>query len=112
MGFAQIESSINRYGLKAASGSLALEDMAGGTFTISNGGVFGSMMSTPIVNQPQSVRPHTASARPASSHASDPNLWNLANRRLAPKRRACPSRKNARCVGEKGALWRRGREGE
>jgi len=55
MGFAQIESSINRYGLKAASGSLALEDMAGGTFTISNGGVFGSMMSTPIVNQPQSA---------------------------------------------------------
>jgi len=41
------------YGL--CGGNLALEDMAGGTFTISNGGVFGSMMSTPIVNQPQSA---------------------------------------------------------
>jgi len=55
MGFAGIESAIAAYGVKASSGSLALEDMAGGTFTISNGGVFGSMMSMPIVNQPQSA---------------------------------------------------------
>lgn len=55
MSFADIEGSINHFGLKAAAGNLALEDMAGGTFTISNGGVFGSMMSTPIVNQPQSA---------------------------------------------------------
>jgi 2-oxoglutarate dehydrogenase E2 component (dihydrolipoamide succinyltransferase) len=55
MGFAGIESAIAAYGAKAAAGSLALEDMAGGTFTISNGGVFGSMMSMPIVNQPQSA---------------------------------------------------------
>jgi hypothetical protein len=93
MSFADIEGSINHFGLKAAAGThftcftrakvhipapeeaqetsrsspdvcsrmltcagnLALEDMAGGTFTISNGGVFGSMMSTPIVNQPQSA---------------------------------------------------------
>jgi len=55
MGFADIEGTINHFGQKAAKGALALEDMAGGTFTISNGGVFGSMMSTPIVNQPQSA---------------------------------------------------------
>jgi len=53
--FADIEGAITHYGQKAAAGALALEDMAGGTFTISNGGVFGSMMSTPIVNQPQSA---------------------------------------------------------
>jgi 2-oxoglutarate dehydrogenase E2 component (dihydrolipoamide succinyltransferase) len=41
------------YGEKARSGKLGLEDMAGGTFTISNGGIFGSMMSTPILNPPQ-----------------------------------------------------------
>jgi 2-oxoglutarate dehydrogenase E2 component (dihydrolipoamide succinyltransferase) len=55
MSFADIEGTINHFGQKAAKGNLALEDMAGGTFTISNGGVFGSMMSTPIVNQPQSA---------------------------------------------------------
>lgn len=55
MSFADIEGAINHFGQKAAAGNLALEDMAGGTFTISNGGVFGSMMSTPIVNQPQSA---------------------------------------------------------
>ena len=55
MSFADIEGAITHYGQKAAAGALALEDMAGGTFTISNGGVFGSMMSTPIVNQPQSA---------------------------------------------------------
>ena len=43
------------YGAKAKAGQLALEDMAGGTFTISNGGVFGSLMSTPIINPPQSA---------------------------------------------------------
>ena len=41
------------YGEKARAGKLGLEDMAGGTFTISNGGIFGSMMSTPILNPPQ-----------------------------------------------------------
>lgn len=55
MSFADIEGSINHFGKKAGAGNLALEDMAGGTFTISNGGVFGSMMSTPIINQPQSA---------------------------------------------------------
>ncbi|MCR9258306.1 MAG: 2-oxoglutarate dehydrogenase complex dihydrolipoyllysine-residue succinyltransferase [Pseudomonadaceae bacterium] len=53
LSLAQIEDQINAYGEKARSGKMALEDMAGGTFTISNGGVFGSMMSTPILNPPQ-----------------------------------------------------------
>ncbi|EKX53461.1 hypothetical protein GUITHDRAFT_159223 [Guillardia theta CCMP2712] len=66
LSFAAIEGAINHYGEKAQSGSLALEDMAGGTFTISNGGVFGSMMSTPIVNQPQSaiLGMHATTKRP------------------------------------------------
>ena len=53
LSLAQIEDQINGYGVKAREGKLALEDMAGGTFTISNGGVFGSLMSTPILNAPQ-----------------------------------------------------------
>ncbi len=53
LSLAQIEDQINLYGEKARSGKLALEDMAGGTFTISNGGVFGSLLSTPILNAPQ-----------------------------------------------------------
>jgi len=55
LSLAQIEESIRGYGLKARDGKLALEDMAGGTFTISNGGVFGSLMSTPILNPPQTA---------------------------------------------------------
>ncbi len=53
LSLAQIEDQINAYGAKARDGKLALEDMSGGTFTISNGGVFGSLMSTPILNAPQ-----------------------------------------------------------
>ena len=53
LGLAQIEDEIAAFGAKARDGKLALEDMAGGTFTISNGGIFGSMMSTPILNPPQ-----------------------------------------------------------
>ncbi len=55
MSLAQIESKITEYGQKAQQGQLALEEMTGGTFTISNGGVFGSMMSTPILNPPQAA---------------------------------------------------------
>ncbi|CAM9326896.1 unnamed protein product, partial [Discosporangium mesarthrocarpum] len=55
MGFAEIEKAISEYGRKAKEGALALEDMAGGSFTISNGGVFGSLMGTPIINPPQSA---------------------------------------------------------
>ena len=53
LGLAQIEDQIMAYGEKARAGKLGLEYMAGGTFTISNGGIFGSMMSTPILNAPQ-----------------------------------------------------------
>ena len=54
-GFAAIEKEIGEYSKKARAGSIAIEDLTGGTFTITNGGVFGSLMSTPIVNAPQSA---------------------------------------------------------
>jgi 2-oxoglutarate dehydrogenase E2 component (dihydrolipoamide succinyltransferase) len=53
MAFAQIEKAIREYAQKASDGTLTLEDLAGGTFTITNGGVFGSLLSTPILNPPQ-----------------------------------------------------------
>jgi 2-oxoglutarate dehydrogenase E2 component (dihydrolipoamide succinyltransferase) len=55
MSFAEIEQAIAAFGKKAKDGTLGLEDMKGGTFTISNGGVFGSLLSTPIINPPQSA---------------------------------------------------------
>ncbi|HQS96419.1 MAG: dihydrolipoamide succinyltransferase [Novosphingobium sp. 17-62-19] len=55
MSFAEIEKSIANYGKAARDGTLTMADMAGGTFTISNGGVFGGLMSTPIINPPQSA---------------------------------------------------------
>lgn len=55
LGFADIEKAIADYGKRAKEGTLTLEDMKGGTFTISNGGVFGGLMSTPIINPPQSA---------------------------------------------------------
>ena len=55
LGLAEIESSIAAFGERAKSGTLSLEDLTGGTFTITNGGVFGSMLSTPILNPPQSA---------------------------------------------------------
>jgi 2-oxoglutarate dehydrogenase E2 component (dihydrolipoamide succinyltransferase) len=53
--FAKIESDISHYAAKARDGSMSMEDLTGGTFTITNGGVFGSMLSTPILNPPQSA---------------------------------------------------------
>ncbi len=55
MSFAQIEKKISEYGVKARDGKLGIEEMTGGTFSISNGGTFGSMLSTPIINPPQSA---------------------------------------------------------
>jgi len=55
MSFADIENTIGDFGRRAKDGSLKMEEMKGGTFTISNGGVFGSLMSTPIINPPQSA---------------------------------------------------------
>ena len=53
--FSDIEKEIGVYATKARQGSIGIEDLTGGTFTITNGGVFGSLMSTPIVNAPQSA---------------------------------------------------------
>lgn len=53
--FAGVEKTINELGVRARDGKLSMEDMQGGTFTISNGGVYGSLMSTPIINPPQSA---------------------------------------------------------
>jgi len=55
MSIAEIELKIAEFGQKAKDGKLSLDDLSGGTFSISNGGVFGSMMSTPIINPPQSA---------------------------------------------------------
>ncbi len=55
LSFAGIEKSISDYGAKAKDGKLSIEEMTGGTFTISNGGVFGSLLSTPILNPPQTA---------------------------------------------------------
>ncbi|MFT5707520.1 MAG: 2-oxoglutarate dehydrogenase E2 component (dihydrolipoamide succinyltransferase), partial [Oceanospirillaceae bacterium] len=55
MGLATIESTIRDFGLRGRDGKLGLADMAGGTFTITNGGVFGSLLSTPILNPPQTA---------------------------------------------------------
>ncbi|PCJ60665.1 MAG: dihydrolipoyllysine-residue succinyltransferase [Rhodospirillaceae bacterium] len=54
-GFAEIEKQIGAFGARARDGKLTMDDLTGGTFTISNGGVFGSLLSTPIINPPQSA---------------------------------------------------------
>ena len=55
MSFAEIEKNIELLGQKARDGKITIEDLQGGTFTISNGGIYGSMLSTPILNPPQSA---------------------------------------------------------
>ena len=55
MSFADIETNISSLGNKARDGKITIEDLQGGTFTITNGGIYGSMMSTPILNPPQSA---------------------------------------------------------
>ncbi|MEL7237215.1 MAG: 2-oxoglutarate dehydrogenase complex dihydrolipoyllysine-residue succinyltransferase [Planctomycetota bacterium] len=66
LSFAQVESEIKRVAIAARDGKLGLKDMSGGTFTITNGGVFGSLLSTPILNPPQSgiLGMHTIQQRP------------------------------------------------
>ena len=68
LNFAEIEKKIKELATKARNGSLTLEEMSGGTFTITNGGIFGSMMSTPILNEPQSaiLGMHTIQQRPVA----------------------------------------------
>jgi 2-oxoglutarate dehydrogenase E2 component (dihydrolipoamide succinyltransferase) len=70
MGFADIEKGIADYAKKARDGKLGLDDLQGGTFTITNGGTFGSLMSTPIVNPPQSaiLGMHTIKERPIAEN--------------------------------------------
>ena len=70
MGFADIEQGIADYAKKARDGKLGLDDLQGGTFTITNGGTFGSLMSTPIVNPPQSaiLGMHTIKDRPIAEN--------------------------------------------
>ena len=55
LGLAQIEDKIRDYGKRAQTGKLSIDDMTGGTFTVTNGGVFGSLLSTPIINPPQTA---------------------------------------------------------
>jgi 2-oxoglutarate dehydrogenase E2 component (dihydrolipoamide succinyltransferase) len=55
LSLAQVEAQIREYGMKAQDGKLSIDEMSGGTFTISNGGVFGSLLSTPILNPPQTA---------------------------------------------------------
>ena len=70
MGFAEIEGAIANYAKAAREGGLKLEDLQGGTFTITNGGTFGSLMSTPIVNPPQSaiLGMHASTERPIAEN--------------------------------------------
>ena len=55
MGFHEVELALKELSVKAREGRLSMDEMTGGTFTITNGGVFGSLMSTPIINEPQSA---------------------------------------------------------
>jgi len=68
MSIAEIEKDIGRLGKLARDGALSMADMQGGTFTISNGGVYGSLMSTPILNPPQSgiLGMHKTQSRPVA----------------------------------------------
>ena len=66
MSIFELEKAVYDYGIKARDGAITLEDMKGGTFTISNGGVYGSLLSTPIINPPQSgiLGMHSIQKRP------------------------------------------------
>jgi len=74
MSFAEIETAIADLGQKARDGKLSIDDLSGGTFTISNGGVFGSLLSTPILNPPQSgiLGMHKIERRPVAVPGSSP----------------------------------------
>jgi 2-oxoglutarate dehydrogenase E2 component (dihydrolipoamide succinyltransferase) len=70
MTFADIEKKIAEYGAKARDGKISIEELTGGTFSISNGGIFGSMLSTPIINPPQSaiLGVHATKDRPVAEN--------------------------------------------
>lgn len=71
MNFAEIEKEINTLAKKANDGTISIDEMAGGSFTVSNGGVYGSLLSTPIINPPQ-VRPNKTSPPTPSLHKKTP----------------------------------------
>ena len=79
LNYAGIEQGLSDLGEKARTGALAIEDMDGGTFTISNGGVFGSLMGTPIINPPQSaiLGMHGVFDRPVAIKGQVYNLFSL-----------------------------------
>src|SRR5207245_10556593 len=68
LSFAQIEKSVTELASKARDGKITVNDLSGGTFTITNGGIFGSLLSTPILNPPQSaiLGMHTIQTRPVA----------------------------------------------
>jgi len=70
LSFAQIESRVQEYGSRARASKLTMDDLTGGTFTITNGGIFGSLLSTPILNPPQSaiLGMHSIQERPVAEH--------------------------------------------
>ena len=72
MSIADVERTIAEFGAKARDGKLTIEEMTGGTFTITNGGVFGSLLSTPILNPPQAaiLGMHSIKERPVAENGS------------------------------------------
>ena len=72
LSFAEIEAKIAEYGIKARDAKLSIEELTGGTFTITNGGIFGSLLSTPILNPPQSaiLGMHAIQERPIAENGS------------------------------------------
>jgi 2-oxoglutarate dehydrogenase E2 component (dihydrolipoamide succinyltransferase) len=70
MSFAEVEKKIADFGKRAQDGKLSIDELTGGTFSISNGGVFGSMLSTPIINPPQSaiLGVHATRERPVAEN--------------------------------------------
>ncbi len=79
MSFAEIESAIADFGKRARDGKLTMDEMQGGTFTITNGGVFGSLLSTPILNPPQSgiLGMHKIQERPIVNDAGEIVVGNM-----------------------------------
>ena len=71
MNFAEIEKEINTLAKKANDGTISIDEMAGGSFTVSNGGVYGSLLSTPIINPPQ-VRAYQTLPHPLHKRNNNP----------------------------------------
>ena len=106
MSFAEIEVAVGAYAQKARDGSITIEELTGGTFSITNGGVFGSMMSTPILNPPQSaiLGMHAIFERPMAEKLAylRTALKALGNGLLVQDRRSGPSRTAPAAVSSRG----------